>query len=384
MGLSLLFPLGLAALAAVLLPLLIHLARREESRLTEFAALRWLRARPKPRRRVRFDEWPLLLVRLLLLALIALLMAGLAWQARDDARPRVLVSPGVDAAALRALKLAGDARVQWLAGGFPALEAPVPAQPQPVASLLREFDAQLPPAAPLRIIVPADWGAVDAQRPLLSRPVTWTVIDGHSPGPPAAGRAPLQLAAVGVGEGTAAWRTLRALNAAWSSRTATLAVADIASSHPPRPGTLVAWGSTAVPSTAWLDWVRDGGQLLLVSPIRWPIDSPPAAEWRDTRGEVLLSSAALGRGRLWRWSGSLDPATTPRLLDPAFPADLARHLRPTPSPARAAAADFAPLVRVRQWPRPPAGLVPGAALLIALVFALERWMATSPRRGAHG
>ncbi len=86
MGLSLLFPLGLAALAAWLLPLLIHLARRQESRLTEFAALRWLRAQPRPRQRIRVDEWPLLLLRLLLLALLALLLAGLAWRDEDAQR----------------------------------------------------------------------------------------------------------------------------------------------------------------------------------------------------------------------------------------------------------------------------------------------------------
>ena len=41
---SLLFPLGLAALAAWLLPLLIHLARRHPYTPLDFAALRWLRA----------------------------------------------------------------------------------------------------------------------------------------------------------------------------------------------------------------------------------------------------------------------------------------------------------------------------------------------------
>ena len=64
MNLALLLPAGLAALAAVLLPLLIHLARRSEQRPTVFAALQWLRRKPKPRHRIRFDEWPLLLVRL--------------------------------------------------------------------------------------------------------------------------------------------------------------------------------------------------------------------------------------------------------------------------------------------------------------------------------
>jgi hypothetical protein len=72
---TLLFPLGLAALAAGLLPLLIHLARRHPYTPLDFAALRWLRAQIRPRQRIRFDDWPLLLVRLLLLAALALLLA---------------------------------------------------------------------------------------------------------------------------------------------------------------------------------------------------------------------------------------------------------------------------------------------------------------------
>ncbi|PBS16923.1 hypothetical protein CMZ81_01460, partial [Lysobacteraceae bacterium NML93-0793] len=75
MSVGLLAPLGLAALAAWLLPLLLHLARRDATRPTPFAALRFLREKPRPRRRLRFDDWPLLLVRLALLALLALWLA---------------------------------------------------------------------------------------------------------------------------------------------------------------------------------------------------------------------------------------------------------------------------------------------------------------------
>ena len=72
---ALLLPAALAALAALIVPLLIHLARRSEQRPADFAALRWLRQKPKPRHRIRFDEWPLLWLRLLLLALLALWLA---------------------------------------------------------------------------------------------------------------------------------------------------------------------------------------------------------------------------------------------------------------------------------------------------------------------
>ena len=48
---TLLLPLGLAALGTILVPLLLHLARRTEQRPTDFAALRWLRQKPRPRHR---------------------------------------------------------------------------------------------------------------------------------------------------------------------------------------------------------------------------------------------------------------------------------------------------------------------------------------------
>jgi len=385
MGLSLLFPLGLAALAAWLLPLLIHLARRQESRLTEFAALRWLRAQPRPRQRIRVDEWPLLLLRLLLLALLALLLAGLAWRDDDAQRARVLVGPGIDATALRALELPPDARIHWLAAGFPAFDMPMPTTAQPSASLLREFEAGLPPQAALSVIVPADWGTLDAQRPVLSRPVRWQVLPGHSPAPAAPATTPLRLAVIGSEPAEPALRTLRALQAAWQGTTAVLprtqATAPDAAVR--TPDTVAVWWRKETVPPAWLDWVRGGGELLIAPATPWPAGATPQPQWQDADGDTLLAVAAFGRGRLLRLPHGLDPATFPRLLDAGFAGDLAAQLRPVAAPARAMAADFAPRQQSRAWPRRAASLLPWLALLIALVFALERWLATSPRRGAH-
>jgi len=382
MGLSLLFPLGLAALAAWLLPLLIHLARRQESRLTEFAALRWLRAQPRPRQRIRVDEWPLLLLRLLLLALLALLLAGLAWRDEDARRARVLVAPGVDMTALRALQLPPDAQLQWLAPGFPAFETPMPGGTQPAASLLREFDASLPPEAPLRVVVPADWGAVDAQRPVLSRTVKWQVVAGHSPASANAAVMPLRLALIGAAPADPAVRTLQALQAAWQGDAALPRIDAAGPSSALRtPGTLAVWWHKQALPPAWLDWVRNGGELLLAPATPWPAGVAPQPQWQDEDGTTVLETAAFGRGRLLRLPRGLDPATFSALLDARFAQDLAAQLRPVPAPARAVAAEFAPRQQARAWPRPTAALLPWLALLIALVFALERWWATSPRRG---
>ena len=110
MAMGLLFPAALAALVALIVPLVIHIARRSEQQPTNFAALRWLRQKPRPRSRLRFDEWPLLLLRLLLLALVALFLARpVLWGAADQS-PYVAVVPGarVDPAAFP------DARLHWL------------------------------------------------------------------------------------------------------------------------------------------------------------------------------------------------------------------------------------------------------------------------------
>lgn len=53
MSMGLLFPAALAALAALIIPLILHIARKSEQLPTDFAALRWLRSRPKPRSRLR-------------------------------------------------------------------------------------------------------------------------------------------------------------------------------------------------------------------------------------------------------------------------------------------------------------------------------------------
>ena len=127
MNLVLLLPAALGALLALAIPLLLHLARREQQRPVVFAALRWLRERPKPRRRVRFDEWPLLLVRLLLLALLAFWLARPVLTGAGDATPWTVVAPGVPEAQLRQLGETGKGELRWLAPGFPPLAEPAPA-----------------------------------------------------------------------------------------------------------------------------------------------------------------------------------------------------------------------------------------------------------------
>ena len=83
MSFGLAFPLGLLALLGLALPLLVHLARREQQQPTMFAALRWLRAVRRPRQKLRLEQWLLLALRLLLVAGLALLLAA-PWFLPDE------------------------------------------------------------------------------------------------------------------------------------------------------------------------------------------------------------------------------------------------------------------------------------------------------------
>ena len=378
MSLALLLPAALVALASLLLPLLLHLARRDSVRPLDFAALRWLRARPRPRRRLRFDEWPLLLLRLLLLALLALWLARPVLHGAPDLRPVVAVMPGVPAAALAAQSLPDNARRHWLAQGLPALDAPVPTTPQPIASLLRELDADLPAGVPLVVLATARFDGVDGRIPQLSRKLDWRVVDvAPAPSKPTAGLPPPALYLHADAGHTAALRPLRAAARAWQGKVFDLG-ADAA---PPDTTAVAGWlSSTSIPG-ALRDWVARGGRVLLAHDAPLPPDIALTPAMRDASGAPLLESGRLGRGRLLRFRQPLRPADMPVLLEADFPQRLRDALTPPLQlPTRADARAHVPTFGTRAQPPAPRDLQPWLALLIALLFATERWLATARRR----
>ena len=375
MSLAWLFPAGFAALAALLLPLLIHLARRDQQGPLDFAALRWLRADPRPRSRLRFDERLLLALRLLLLALLALWLARPALHGAEDRRPFVAVMPGVAMAAIAEQALPADARRHWLAPGFPELDAPPQDTRQPTSSLLRQLDAQLPFGAPLIVLATPQFDGADAQRPRLSRKVEWRVIEGNAlagappqPRPTQTSAAPrLRLQADAAH--ASALHYLRAAERAWQA------------------------GDNAPEVQVWLQGgplppalrreVEAGGTALLASDVQLPADAALHPLWRDEAGETLVEGGALGRGRLLQFARALQPQAMPQLLDAQFPQQLRELLQPMPpEPSRADARTHAPLTGARAYASPPRELQPWLALVIALLFVLERWIATRARRGA--
>lgn len=383
MNAALLLPAALVALAALLLPLLIHLARRSEQRPTDFAALRWLRQKPKPRHRVRFDEWPLLIARLLLLALLALWLAKPVLFGSASEAPWVAVMPGIDIAQARAAVGDDKARLHWLAPGFPALDQPAPATASlPFASLLRQLDSELPAAVKLSVLVPEELQGADTQRPRLSRTVEWKVLPGAMPArKPIATDAPALTVRYAQGREDGL-HYLRAAASAWQPSTTTAVFAAAPTTQPlPADARHLIWLAPGPLPAAVGDWVRRGGTALLAMDTEYEFPAPITVYWRDEVGAPLVEGAALGRGRVLRFTRAFAPAAMPQLLQP----DLPRNLRdlfatPAPAPARVAARDYAPVPGGAAYAQPPRDLQPWLALLIAALLLVERCLATRRSR----
>lgn len=374
MSLSWLFPAGFIALAALLLPLLIHLARRSEQRIIDFAALRWLSAKPRPRRRIRFDEWPLLLLRLLLLALLAVLLARPAITGISDTRARIAVLPGIDLADARRAVTDDDAQWLWLAPGFPSVEDAAPTGPQPIASLLRELDAGLPPGAPLTVVVPSVLDGLDAQRPQLSRNVGWQVLGQALPAAKPTMPAPLRLQVRHDEAGRDEVRFLRA--AALALDAPAVDIATDASGFSDADAIHVWLSARPLPGAV-------PGRLLVDARAPLPADARRTPVWRDGGGRLVLEQVESVQGRWLRWAAPLQPASMPVLLDPAFPHQLREVLQPRTPPRRAEASAMQPGTGATAYPQPAHEPTTWLLLAIAMLFLLERWMASSRRRREH-
>jgi len=387
MSFALLAPLGLAALAALFVPIVIHLVRRLELRTTEFAALRWISERIRPRRRLRFERPWLLLLRLALLALVALLLARpVLTEPPGQQASRVLVAPGSDLAAARTAVSTRNADWRWLAPGFPAIETPAPTTNVPLASLLREADAALPTNATLAVIVPAEVAGLDGERPVLAHAVDWHVVPGRmasSGTVPPGGKVAIAVRYAPSAEASVKYldAAIAALNAS-GARTYTL---DAEPQNVPIPAAAQAlvWLG-AEPTPAVTAWIEAGGTAI--------VDRQPHASgapaWRDADGNVVARVAPAGHGRLVALAFQFSPNELPALLDADFPA----HLRDliegeAPPPTRAPAEAMQPHTGATSGAivAPPAStkpIDPWLALAIALLVLIERIVATRTREPA--
>ena len=375
---ALLLPAALAALATLLIPVVIHIARRTESRTIDFAALRWLDQRPKPRRRMRIDERWLLLVRLVLLALIAIWLAKPVLGGVASDRPVVAIAPGVDPAKI---DMADDDRVVWLAPDFPVVSDGEPPSSGALSSLIRQLDAELPPETPVTMIVPAILDGADAERPRLSRRVEWRVMPGNALRQSATRATPPALTVRYSGESENGVRYFRAAATAWAEADGPIAFETALVDRPLHAqARYLIWLSASPLPDPVMAWIRQGGTVLLSRDASLPVDSQANAVWRDALGDPLVMANPLGEGRVLRLTRSLEPEAMPQLIEADFPDHLARILVPPPLPGRVRAADHFPLTGGVAYDQPPYDVRPWLALIIALIFGIERWLATHSKR----
>jgi hypothetical protein len=373
--LSLLAPGALLALTALAMPPLLHLRRRSEQKLMRFAALRWLGQGARPRSQVRLEQRLLLAVRLLLLTALVFLLAMPVWRSAASAsRPWVVVTPGVDPAAARAVVEGSPTEWHWLAPAFPALDAAAPAPAgEDFASLLRQLDAELPPGAALQVVVPQELSGLDAERLQLHRAVEWHVVAGNTLAPsaiPAHTGNDLQLALRYDAQHTAGLALVRALAAAWRAAGLNVTVDEAQSDTAPAAGVdALFWLGAELPDPL-RQWTRAGGTLIASDPAA----SGQAPGTSDTDAG-LPAPITLGRGRLLLFSAPLDPVSNAALRNPELPTRLLTLLRhDTTPPDRAPAASVSPLRVTETTPNTAAAtsLDTWLALLAALLFLAER------------
>ena len=409
MNMGLLLPTALIALLALAVPVLLHLIRQTEQKRIEFAALRWLVARAQPRRRPRFNEWLLLILRLLLLFFLAVWLAQPVLMGRPDLRPWVVVAPAIDAsqrAAQLPARTSKDAQWHWLAPGFPSFDTPAP-QDSPststsISSLLRELDATLPEDVALTVLVPEQFDATDAQRARISRTIRWLPVPGTTAFGPATAPKPMRIAAYADTEHRTSLPYLRAAAIAWATQARPPAIASTSTqaATPITSATLreiagidalqaddthLLWLTSAPVPPQQQQWVRNGGLMLLAQ------DSTTASldwtdanvAWRDADGAPLALRRHDGKGVWLRMLAPFTPESMPALLEPEFPLALKSMLQTTLPVATHVWADaYAPAadpqaVHAAQSPRSLDSLF---ALLIGVLFGIERWFAMSMRR----
>ncbi|MEO8002809.1 MAG: BatA domain-containing protein [Arenimonas sp.] len=386
MNLALLLPSALLALSALLLPLLVHLNRRSEQRPTDFAALRWISAQLRPRRKLVFQEILLLLLRLLLLIAIAFFLAKPVSMQTASPQHWVMLVPGANIDAAKNLPADKSAKWHWLSPGFPDYEDKPLTTNLNVGSLLRELDAQLPANTSLTLIVPEQISGLDGERIQLSRQVEWNIVPGSMPTTQVAKyRQPIRLAIRYDEAHSDATLYFRAAHSVWqadrkASEKDSLDAANISLAFKPDRNALV-WLATGELPLEIRDWVNRGGTIIVSKETLVPEMKSGTSVWRNEQGKVLIIATPFGQGRILQWKQVLKPDAMPELLDVTFPSHLQALLQTAPAAAtRALATSQIPLTGARAFPEAPASLQIWLALLTALLFMLERWLANAPRR----
>lgn len=398
-GWTLLAPLGLLALLALAIPVLLHLIRRAQTAPIDFPALRWLDERAKPRHRFIIEQPWLLLLRLLLLALVALLLAQPLWRhaGSEGTHWVVLVPPVTPAQAERAMAatpLSGSVQWRWLQAGFPDLgDAQLTASTDiPLLSLLRELDARLPANVALTVISPRELAGLDGASLGLQRPLVWHVVDGSMPAANAVEvKSPLQAALHSSTDKPVEERYVRAaLTALQSSASATPRIQQVDSADDiPADTRWLFWFDPSWPAPLQA-WVEAGGVAFVSDQPATRLPAMSEVLLLDATGAPLLRQYPLGYGRVLSVRGEFTAENFPIVLDADFPQRLHDWMAaPARQPQRAlaesvlAATKNDARVRIQPTLATPGSEARGfdavLMVLIALLYLLERLLAARRR-----
>ncbi|MBO9566066.1 MAG: BatA domain-containing protein [Niastella sp.] len=189
--LQLLNPIALLAIAAVAVPVLVHLWNVRKGKTLRVGSIALLTVSSRQRsNRLRINNWPLFLLRCLLLVLLALLLARPVWNAAQDTTKHpgwILISgqelpvayahykPQIDSL------LAAGLELHNLSAGFERIllqdtaslkdtTLVIAASPWP---LLKVLDASLPKGFPLHVFVNDRLSSYRGERPVTHLAIQW-------------------------------------------------------------------------------------------------------------------------------------------------------------------------------------------------------------------
>ncbi len=370
-----LYPLGLAALLALTVPLVIHLLSRKPGKTVKVGSIRLLESSESRRlKSLRLTDAPLLLLRALLLAALALLLAQPVWiEKKNDAQLKpsgwILIAPELLGRApdrqaehfVDSLLSLGN-ELHLLAADFPSLKMTSggslgdleadSSEPLHLWSLLREIDAILPANAPLWVFAPDRLALIRGERPTLKRPVQLRLIENK----PADDRFefPANVDSIAI---TILYDPQRQEEARYV-QTGLEAVAEFGRMPVTITAQPLAEGSEPIRYGDWifrlsarpipqdlLKQIEQQGACLLSDAATQEYErvesvilmdgqssgAPPhlerraaakkigAALWTDGFGEPLLECASIGKGRHYFFHSRFNPAWNELVLDAKFP-----------------------------------------------------------------
>lgn len=340
-------PMALIALAALVVPLVLHLIRRPVPTV-RLGSLKFLTESQRRLRSVRWRDLLLLLLRCGLLTILALLVAGPRWVPSGDEPVRwVVLLPGVELGpeGLRRIAELEEAGhdIHYLAAGFPS-EEPTPAEAGLDAwSLMREGDFRLPAGSAWVVVGPAQADYFRGDRPVLRRlRVTWETAEAASQPapvapaqlpPPAAVRVAILAAADRQEEGRRVRAAMRALASLDNS------VVEVTEN----PDWIFQLGAVALPAE-WRERVQQGATLITDAPTEGTLpeprtfavlgqthlltrraslaaqEAPEAVVIADSVGDPVAALSRIGQGWHWRVAFRFHPDSTSWVDESGFPA----------------------------------------------------------------